>query len=65
MSWEDYVADYSIKKGTAISKAITIKVAIAIKEVIEIVISDQVCDRDQASVGYTTLLTTRRTSVIG
>ena len=51
--------DQSIMKGIAISKAI------AIKEVIEIVIGDGVCDRDQTSVGYTALSTTRRTTVIG
>ena len=32
---------------------------------IEIVTGDHVCDRDQASVGYTTRSTTRRTTVIG
>ena len=35
------------------------------QEVIEIVICDQVFDRDQSSVGYTTRSTTRRTTVIG
>ena len=48
-----------MKKETAISKAI------AIKEAIEIVIGDQVCDRDQASVGYATRSATKRATAIG
>ena len=47
---EDHVGGHSIKKETAISKAITIK------EVIEIVIIDQLCDRDQVGEKHTMLL---------
>ena len=42
---------------------IAISHAIAIREVI--VISDQVCDRDQASVGYAMLSAIRRATAIG
>ena len=39
--------------------------AIAIKEAIEIVIGGQVCDHDQASVGYTTRSAARKATAIG
>ena len=45
--WEDYVVDQSIKKKTAISKAI------------EIVIVDQVCDRDLISISSVCHASTR------
>ena len=44
---EDYVGDQSIKKETKIS------MAIPTKEMIEIVISVQVCVRDQVGVEHT------------
>ena len=46
---EDNVGDQSIKNEPAISKAV------AIHEAIEIVISDQVCDRGQGGAKYTML----------
>ena len=49
---EDYVGNQSIKKQTAISKTIAISKEIAIKKVIEILIGDQVCDREQVGVDH-------------